>query len=106
MDKPKKLSNKELLQLLKDSKQLFIDNPSYMGMCHCIGLVYDGKTYGSTEHSQDEFIKELIPEFTREFLQAPKERNSYAFWWKTMDEKGKQARLDAFDKLIKVYEGR
>lgn len=39
----------------------------------------------------------------RNFLNAPKNRNSNEFWWETGTEAGRKARIDAFNKLIDFY---
>ena len=48
----------------------------------------------------------MFAEFNREFLGASKDRYGKAFWWTPDDEKGLNARIEAFDKLIKNFEGR
>lgn len=66
---------------------------------------YAGTDRGITIYDERDVVA-LIPEFNREFLGAPKDRYGKAFWWTPDDEKGHNARIEAFDKLIKYYEGR
>lgn len=49
-------------------------------------------------------IVEMFPEFNRKFLNAPKNRESKAYWWEPDTELGHNARVAAFDKLIETYE--
>lgn len=96
------MNDVNIVEVLCKAKQLFITHPEYIGMCHCIGLALEGKDCGSVDmHLED--IPTYIPEFNRKFLNAPKDRNGKAFWWDSMGEAARKARLQAFDKLIKYY---
>ena len=65
-------------------------------MCFCFFNV-DSEKYRN--HVK---IRERIPEFNREFLEA---KTSYGrgVWWEVDDRK---SRIEAFDKLIEVYSRR
>jgi hypothetical protein len=62
-----------------------------------------GTERGITIYSQRDIIT-MIPEFNRKFLNAPKDRYGKAYWWTPDSEEGHNARVKAFDKLIKYYE--
>lgn len=68
--------------------------------CSCAGTERGINIYDECD------VVAMFPEFNREFLGAPKDRYGKAFWWTPDDEKGHNARIEAFDKLIKYYEGR
>lgn len=65
-------------------------------------LALSNREYGISDYTSSD-IRELIPEFNRNFLNAPKNRNSNEFWWETGTEAGRKARIDAFNKLIDFY---
>lgn len=92
--------------VLVRAREIFINHPEYWGMCHCIGLAYEGREKGWTDYGCPGRATELIPEFNREFLGAPKDRSGKAYWWEPDSEAGHNARIAAFDKLIKHYDGR
>ena len=89
------MTNSEKLKILKQAKKLFVEHPEYWGMCFCIEHAMAG-----TERD----IVALFPEFNRNFLNAPRDRNGKAFWWTPDSEEGHNARVKAFDKLIEHYE--
>ena len=91
-----------IVEVLCKAKQFYETHPEYMGMCHCVGLALSNREYGISDYTSSD-IRELIPEFNRNFLNAPKNRNSNEFWWETGTEAGRKARIDAFNKLIDFY---
>ena len=84
------------------AKELYITHSEFLGMCHCIGLALESKERGYS-HLTDKTIKKIIPEFNRIFLEAPEDRYGKAFWWEPETESGRIARIEAFDKLIEIY---
>ena len=97
------MEKSEKLEILKRAKQLFIEHPEYWGMCSCIKRSILNVEYGICVIS-DEQVSAMFPEFNREFLEAPKSRYSRAYWWEPESKEGHDARIKAFDKLIKHYE--
>lgn len=93
----------DVVSVLKKAKELFVTHPEYWGMCFCIEHAMAGTERGITIYSQRDIIT-MIPEFNREFLEAPKDRYGKAYWWTPDSEEGHNARVKAFDKLIKYYE--
>ena len=91
--------------ILLKAKKLFEDHSEYWGMCFCIEHAMAGTERGINIYDERDVVA-MFPEFNREFLGAPKDRYGKAFWWTPDDEKGHNARIEAFDKLIKYYEGR
>ncbi len=87
------------VEILKKAKDLFLRHSEYWGMCHCIRLSYLNKEVGSGDLAPNPSY--MFPKFNREFLEAPKNRYSMAYWWDTSD---RESRIKAFDKLIKYYE--
>jgi hypothetical protein len=103
-----------ILELLVKAKKLYLENQGKAGMCWCIKVIAnEGK---SREEQRDRGqvpyanIVSQIPEFNPYFLEAPIialiESGVYfeiglEFWW-DIDSVG--SRINAFDKLIKVYE--
>ena len=93
----------DVVSVLKKAKELFVTHPEYWGMCFCIEHAMAGTERGITIYSQRDIIT-MIPEFNRKFLNAPKDRYGKAYWWTPDSEEGHNARVKAFDKLIKYYE--
>lgn len=93
----------DVVSVLKKAKELFVTHPEYWGMCFCIEHAMAGTERGITIYSQRDIIT-MIPEFNRKFLNAPKDRYGKAYWWIPDSEEGHNARVKAFDKLIKYYE--
>ena len=93
----------DVVSVLKKAKELFVTHPEYWGMCFCIEHAMAGTERGITIYSQRDIIT-MIPEFNRQFLNAPKDRDGKAYWWTPDSEEGHNARVKAFDKLIKYYE--
>ena len=98
----KQLSNKEIVELLKEAKILYIiyaKSDIYYrvirGLCYCITKSYK-KKYNKYLY-YDEIIY-IIPKFTKEFCNA--EPNMDVYWWKPYDA---ESRIKAFDKLIFYY---
>lgn len=97
------MENLEKLEILKRAKKLFIEHPEYWGMCSCIRRSMLNIEYGICDIS-DEQVSAMFPEFNREFLEAPKSRYGRAYWWEPESKEGHDARIKAFNKLIKHYE--
>ena len=97
------MTNSEKLKVLKQAKKLFVEHPEYWGMCFCIEHAMAGTERGSTIYNERDIVA-LFPEFNRNFLNAPRDRNGKAFWWTPDSEEGHNARVRAFDKLIEHYE--
>ena len=89
-----------IVEVLCKAKQLYETHPEYMGMCHCVGLALSNREYGISDYTSSD-IRELIPEFNRNFLNAPKNRNSNEFWWET---KNTNVRLECFSFMIEETE--
>lgn len=85
------------LKILKRAKEIYSNNRlDDIGMCYCIERAYDEiEVYGLLTAT------EIIPEFNRKFLDAPRDRYDRAYWWPVGDT---ESRIKAFDKLIKYYE--
>lgn len=107
-----------VIDLLKQSKELYLqeiegkDSVRFPGMCWCIKTTaIKGKSrieQSSKGHPSYIVIRSNIPEFIPSFLGADifsKELPPFCigleFWWPV--EKT-QPRIEAFDKLIKLYE--
>lgn len=104
----------KILELLQKAKELYFENRGKAGMCWCVKVIANE---GKTGHEQNHkgyvpysVIVSQIPEFNPYFLEAPiiplMESGVYfeiglEFWW-DIDSIG--SRINAFDKLIKVYE--
>lgn len=104
------MTNLEIIKRLKTAKDLYDKDTKpgsdkNGGMCHYMKQAFNGVFKEGIPPSYNELVA-LIPEFNPEFLGAPKDRYGKAFWWTPDDEKGHNARIEAFDKLIKYYEGR
>ena len=93
----------DVVSVLKRAKELFVTHPEYWGMCFCIEHAMAGTERGITSYSHRDIVT-MIPEFNRKFLNAPKDRYGKAYWWTPDSEEGHNARVKAFDKLIKYYE--
>ena len=96
--KPKSSNPKLALAILREAKELFLEESErsgYFGMCFYIGKACDraGRKY----QINIPYIKYLIPEFDRDFLNG----NVGLYWWPLED---RDSRLEAFDKLIALYE--
>lgn len=105
-----------VIDLLKQSKELYLqeiegkDSVKFPGMCWCIKTTANkGKSrieQSSKGHPSYVVIKYNIPEFIPSFLGADMSPLhpfciGLEFWWPV--EKT-QPRIEAFDKLIKLYE--
>ena len=97
------MTNSEKLKVLKQAKKLFVEHPECRGMCCCIEHAMARTEGGITIYDKHD-IAALFPEFNRNFLNAPKDRNGRAYWWAIDSEEGYSARVAAFDKLIEAYE--
>ena len=107
-----------IIDLLKQSKELYLqeiegkDSVKFPGMCWCIKTTaIKGKSrteQSSKGHPSYIVIQNNIPEFIPSFLgsdifskELPPFCVGLSFWWPV--EKT-QPRIEAFDKLIKLYE--
>nr|DAN43644.1 MAG TPA: hypothetical protein [Caudoviricetes sp.] len=97
------MENSEKLEILKRAKQLFVEHSEYWGMCFCIEHAMAGTERGINKYDERDVVA-MFPEFNREFLEAPKDRYGKAFWWVPDSKEGHDARIKAFNKLIKHYE--
>ena len=104
----------KIIELLQKAKELYFENQGKCGMCWCIKVIANE---GKTRHEQihkgyvpHSVIVSQIPEFNPYFLEAPiayvTELDAHfkiglAFWW-NIDSI--ESRINAFDKLIKLYE--
>lgn len=102
-----------IIDLLKQSKELYLqeiegkDSVKFPGMCWCIKTIANkGKSkieQSSKGHPSYGIIRNNIPEFTPSFLGSDHPIFlDIEFWWSV--EKT-QPRIEAFDKLIKLYKG-
>lgn len=102
----------QIVDLLKKSKELYLENQGKTGMCWCIKVIAnEGKSKEELQkigHVPYTYIKAIIPEFTPEFFGATPRRKKVKafnigleFWWDVNDS---ESRIKAFDKLIKLYE--
>lgn len=104
----------KILELLQKAKELYFENRGKAGMCWAIKIV--ASQHKTREELRDkghvpyaEIVKQ-IPEFNPFYLKAHRAQELAAninltvgleFWW---DVKLVEPRINAFDKLIKVYE--
>ena len=93
-----KLTNLEILEILKYAKDCYVKLTPYdhKGMCICVyfALLYK---YGMDFSYPD--IDNLIPEFNPDFLDG--KINAQNYWWNIFD---KESRIAAFDTLINTYD--
>ena len=90
----KTISRKTKLAILEMAK-MYCKRYTGYGMCSCI-LIASGALlykYGYTIN-----LSKLFPQFNREYLGGKAIYGEY--WW---DLKDRKSRLEAFDKLIKLY---
>lgn len=101
----------KILELLQKAKELYFENRGKAGMCWCIKVIANE---GKTRHEQNHkghvpysVIVSQIPEFNPDFFNAKPRRKwvkginiGLEFWWDINDY---ESRIDAFNKLIKVY---
>ena len=97
------MTNTEKLKILKQGKKLFVEHPEYWGMCFFLEHAKAGTERGVVKYNGRD-RGEMCQEFTRKCLNAPKNRESKAYWWEPDTELGHNARVAAFDKLIETYE--
>lgn len=97
------MTDTEKLKILKQGKKLFVEHPEYWGMCFCLEHAMAGTERGIVKYDERDIVA-TFPEFNRKFLNAPKNRESKAYWWEPDTESGHNARVAAFDKLIETYE--
>ena len=92
------ISNELILEILKCAKEKYVERKD-KGLCNYISteLYLRDKT---RHYAGYDDIEKIIPEYNREFLGATTE-DTDAYWWR---EGEYQNRINAFDKLIKVYE--
>lgn len=83
---------KSILKDIKKAKDFYLSYKSNH-MCFCFFYV-DSKKYWNPDK-----IREIIPEFNREFLGAKMPYDN-GIWWGNDDRK---SRIEAFDKLIEIY---
>lgn len=89
------MSNEEILKALIKARKDY-NRARYPGMCHHLARTLSINTYS--------LIVEIIPEFNRKFLvssEIPTLRQRSVYWWDTNDY---QSRVEAFDKLIDIYQ--
>lgn len=107
----------QVIELLKEAKSFYIEKLSkgtHVGMCWCIKIIANEHKSRSEQsnkgHVPYNSIVAQIPEFNPEFLEVTNlekfKKNTYLqvgleFWWDIMDS---DSRINAFDKLIKLYE--
>lgn len=96
-----KLSNKEIVKILKDAKIIYINyihfdkfNKKNIGLCYCIANAYKNK-YNRIILYDD--IKYIIPKFNKKFFNI---KSYYCYWWLIKDY---TSRIDALNKLIFYY---
>lgn len=91
--------NRERYLIVLAAKYYFIDHSdtNYIpGLCHCFNRVINEYT------NKDDFdIRNIIPEFNREFLNA--KHLTGPWWWDTDDY---HSRITAFNELLKYYKDR
>lgn len=95
--KPKSPNPKLALDVLREAKDLFLEDYGRVSSGMCIYL--QKACYKASKKYQINipYIEYLIPEFNRDFLEG----SFGLFWWPLEDKK---SRLEAFDKLIAIYE--
>lgn len=102
-----------ILKWIKKAKEYYIsriNDPEYkylnIGMCWALVSTIPfsiKKRYGKITY---ELLSIVIPEYTPEYFNTEEiddESNNYGFWW---PRNATQSRIEAFDKLIKVYENK
>ena len=102
----------KILELLQKAKELYFENRGKAGMCWCIKVIANENK--SRQEQSDKgmvpytSIVAQIPEFNPDFFNAKPRRKwvkginiGLEFWW---DINESESRINAFDKLIKVYE--
>ena len=87
----------DILSILIKAKDIYCEEPLALGMCVCIRAA----TYKLYKEWLLDYqdIRKIIPEFNFEFLNTYV-RNINGYWWTISN---RQARIDAFDKLINHY---
>lgn len=101
----------QIIELLKKAKELYLKEKGKTGMCWCIKVIAnEGKKEHSKGHVPYNVIAAQIPEFNPDFLGGdyhelttrPKGVNiGLCFWWNVNRT---DVRIEAFDKLINIYE--
>ena len=89
---------KLIIKYIKFAKKYYIkciNNNTYIGMC----LAFNHASLNKQYCDKYRIIKH-IPEFNAKFLNG---NSNEAYWWRLKDTK---SRIEAFDKLIKVYENK
>lgn len=87
----------EILNILIKAKDIYNEDPLACGMCSCIRAA----TYKLYNELLLDYwdIRKTIPEFNPEFLNNYV-KNINGYWWTISN---RQARINAFDKLINHY---
>ena len=94
--KPKSSNPKLALTILREAKDLFLEDYGKYHSCMCVCIRKACDKVSDKYQINIPNIKYLIPEFNRDFLKG----NVGLFWWPLED---RESRLEAFDKLIKLY---
>lgn len=92
------ISNELILEILKCAKEKYVER-KHSGLCLYISRELYLRDETMKYASYDD-IEKLIPEYNRKFLGATTE-DTDGYWWRVEDY---QNRINALDKLIKVYE--
>lgn len=95
------MERKDILNVLQKAKADYIEleiasGPNGCGMCYYIDChIMLTNLFVSSDYT---YIKNIIPEFNREFLNSD---STNIYWWPVDDI---ESRIKAFDKLITIYE--
>lgn len=103
----KKLSNNEIIEILKRAKSLYIKYVNDVnvkipiGLCYCIREAYINKYNKELLYHN---IKYIIPKFNRKFFKIEDKycyrKHDYGYWWRISYT---EPRIKALDKLIFYY---
>lgn len=85
-------------QILVRAKELYSSNDDYYGMCAAFEDAFEELNPEKIRSVSYAYIRDYIPEFNPYFLEAPFDSG---FWWSPSDH---YSRLEAFNKLIALYE--
>lgn len=95
------LTREEIYDLLVKSKIQYIqDEHKLWGMCHALDVICCKLFPQEVSSHSYSYLQKLIPEFNPKFLNSS-ETDIHSYWWFRDD---KRSRLEAFDKLINLYE--
>lgn len=89
----------ELLVKAKANYERDMDNGILHGMCYSLDKVYILGQPLLNNHLGYYYLRALIPEFTPSFFEVKEDADGY--WW---PKNCVESRLEAFDKLIKLYQ--